>query len=105
MFSLESPHRGDSDEFTQHTILNIKNTHTLNYPKSAAVGFFQGTKERVRKKRCRRAISVRATEGAISCSWLPCVSLHVCLSRWRICLLHLAYHLEAMFCNDNDDTC
>ena len=24
MFSLESPHRGDSNEYTQHTIFNIK---------------------------------------------------------------------------------
>ena len=24
VFSLESPHRGDSNEFTQHTIINIK---------------------------------------------------------------------------------
>ena len=24
MFSLESPHRGDSNEYTQHTKINIK---------------------------------------------------------------------------------
>ena len=24
VFSLESPHRGDSNEYTQHTITNIK---------------------------------------------------------------------------------
>ena len=24
VFSLESPHRGDSNEYTQHTIFNIK---------------------------------------------------------------------------------
>ena len=35
---------------------------TLNYPKSAAMGFFQGTQERVRNSRGRRAISVRVTE-------------------------------------------
>ena len=62
MFSLESPHRGDSNEHTQHTIFNIKRKITLNYPKSARIGFFQGTQERVRKSRGRRAISVRATE-------------------------------------------
>ena len=63
VFSLESPHRGDSNEYTQHTIFNIKKEKdTLNYPKSAAVGFFQGTQERVRNSRGRRAISVRATE-------------------------------------------
>ena len=46
MFSLESPYRGDSNEYTQHTSFNIKRKITLNYPKSAAVGFFQGTQER-----------------------------------------------------------
>ena len=40
MFSLESPHRGDSNEYTQYTIFNIKMKIILNYPKSAAVGFF-----------------------------------------------------------------
>ena len=39
MFSLESPHRGDSNEYTQYTIFNIKMKITLNYPKSAAMGF------------------------------------------------------------------
>ena len=39
MFSLEWPHRGDSDEYTQYTIFNIKKKITLNYPKSAALGF------------------------------------------------------------------
>ena len=41
MFSLESPHRGDSNEYTKHTIFNIKKKITLNY-------FFLGTQERVR---------------------------------------------------------
>ena len=36
--------------------------HSLNYLNSAAVGFFQGTLERVRNSRGRRAISVRAIE-------------------------------------------
>ena len=43
MFSLESPYRGDSSEYTQHAIYNIKKKITLNYPKkimSAAMGFF-----------------------------------------------------------------
>ena len=62
VLSLESPRWGDSNEYTQRTIFNIKKKITLNYPKSAAVGFFQGTEERVRNSRGRRAISVRATE-------------------------------------------
>ena len=39
VFSLESPHWGDSNEYTQYTIFNIKKKITLNYPKSAATGF------------------------------------------------------------------
>ena len=39
MFSLESPHRGDSNVYTQYTIFNIKKKITLNYPRSAAIGF------------------------------------------------------------------
>ena len=38
MFSLESPHRGDSNEYTQYTFFNITNMKiTLNYTKSAAM--------------------------------------------------------------------
>ena len=33
VFSLESPHWGDSNEYTQHTIINIKKKIILNYPK------------------------------------------------------------------------
>ena len=40
MFILESPHRGDSNEYTQYTIFNIKKKITLNYSKSAPMGFF-----------------------------------------------------------------
>ena len=40
MFSLESPGRGDSNEYTQYTIFNMKNKNTIYYPKTAAMGFF-----------------------------------------------------------------
>ena len=40
VFSLESPHRGDSNEYTQYTIFNMNKKNTINYPKSAAIGFF-----------------------------------------------------------------
>ena len=40
MFSLESPRRGDSNDYTQYTIFNTNKKNTLNYPKSAAMGFF-----------------------------------------------------------------
>ena len=47
LFSLESPDQGDSNEYTQYTIFNIKKTIILNYPKNAAMRFFQGTQELV----------------------------------------------------------
>ena len=62
VFSLESPHRGDSNENIQYTIFNTKRKITLSYPKSAAMRFFLGTQARFRNSRGRRAISVRATE-------------------------------------------
>ena len=40
VFSLESPHRGDSNEYTQYTIFNMNKKNTINYPKCAATGFF-----------------------------------------------------------------
>ena len=40
VFSLESPHRGDSNVYTQYTIFIIKKKNTPDYSKSAAMGFF-----------------------------------------------------------------
>ena len=40
MFSLEPPHRCGSNEYTQYTIFNIIKKIVLNYPGSAAMGFF-----------------------------------------------------------------
>ena len=40
VFSLESPHRGDSNVYTQYTIFVIKTKITPDYSKSAAIGFF-----------------------------------------------------------------
>ena len=40
VYSLESPHLGDSNEYTQYTVFNIKKKITPNYPKTAAQGFF-----------------------------------------------------------------
>ena len=57
VFSLESPH-----EYTQYTIFDIERKTTLNYPKSAALGSFLKTQERVRTSHGKRIISVRATE-------------------------------------------
>ena len=42
--SLESPHRGDSNEYTQHTIININKRNSPeiipNTIMSVAIGFF-----------------------------------------------------------------
>ena len=46
VFSLESPHLGDSNEYTKYTIFNIKKKIAINYPKSAAMGFFQVTQNK-----------------------------------------------------------
>ena len=41
MSSLESPYRGDSNVYTQYTIIQyVKKKITLNYSKSAVMGFF-----------------------------------------------------------------
>ena len=44
VFSLESPHRGDPNVYTQYTINNTKKKNILNYPKyitmPAAMGVF-----------------------------------------------------------------
>ena len=40
VFSLESPHRGDSNVYTQYTIFIIKKEITPDYSKSAAIGLF-----------------------------------------------------------------
>ena len=46
MYSLESPQRGDSDEYTQYTIFSIEKKITLNYPISADIVFFpKGTQK------------------------------------------------------------
>ena len=57
MFSLESPHGGDSNKYTHYTILNLGKRKS---PQTAALGFFQGAQERVRNSQGKRAISVRA---------------------------------------------
>ena len=43
--SSESPHPGDSNEYTQYTIFKVEKKITLHYPKSAAMGFSKGLKK------------------------------------------------------------
>ena len=48
VFLLKSPHRSDSNEYTKYTILNINDRKIiLHYSQSAAMGFFEGSQERV----------------------------------------------------------
>ena len=42
VFSLESPHRSESNEYAQYTIFNIKKI-TRNYPNLQLWDFFQET--------------------------------------------------------------
>ena len=66
VFSLESPLKGDSNEYKQHTSINIIKKMTLNCSKYNNVcscwNVFLGTQDRVRNSRDKRAISVRANE-------------------------------------------
>ena len=72
MFSIESPHRGDSNKHIKHKIINIKKILKIVQitKMSAAIGvfffffffFFLATRKRVRNGRGKRAISARATE-------------------------------------------
>ena len=39
VFSLEWPHRGDSNEYRKHTIFSIKKKFNLKYSKYAAMAF------------------------------------------------------------------
>ena len=72
LFSLESPPRGDSNEYTQNTISQYEKENHLTLSQICSYGiFFQGTQERVRKSHGKQAISVSATEVLlyIYCIW------------------------------------
>ena len=62
VFSLESPHWGDSNEYTKYTIFNIKKKITLKLSQICSYGSFSKGQERVRNSHDKRAISVRVTE-------------------------------------------
>ena len=70
MYSLEPPHRGDSNEYTQYIIFNI---NTKCHPKLSQIcsyGNFPRTQERVRNSRGKRVISVRAIEVILYLQYL-----------------------------------
>ena len=62
MFSLESPHRGDSNDYTQYTIFNIKMKIDLIISNLQLWDIFLRTQARVRNSHGKQAISVRAIE-------------------------------------------
>ena len=63
MFSVESPRRGDSNEYTQYTIYNIKKENNPKLSQICSYGIlFEVTQEGVRNSQSIRAISVRAIE-------------------------------------------
>ena len=76
MFSLGSPHQGDSNEYTQYTIFNIKKKITLNYPKSEAVGFCsKGLKNKfeiamVNKPSVIEPLKFCCIKGALVAQWV-----------------------------------
>ena len=70
VFALESPHGGDSNEYTQIYHFQYKKKEiTLNYPKFAAMIFFLETQERVQNSRSERTIRVRAI-GVLLYFWV-----------------------------------
>ena len=62
VFSLESPHQGDSNKYIQYTNFNIKKKIIQNYPRSAAMGFCAKGLKNELETVVKRAISLRATE-------------------------------------------
>ena len=56
MVSLESPHRRDSNEYTQNSIFNIKKKMILYYPQSASMGFFLRDSSKSSKHHGKRAV-------------------------------------------------
>ena len=62
VFSIESPHRGNSNENTQYTVFNITQKSLLIIPSLQPRDFLQETQEQVRNSRGKLVISVRATE-------------------------------------------
>ena len=67
MLSLESPHRGDSNEYTQYRFQYKKEESHYIIPPLQPMEFFLGPQEHVRISRGKRAISVRATEALLYC--------------------------------------
>ena len=70
VFSFESPHRGDSNEYTHYTVSIYKTKSAEIIPNLQLLDIFQGTQGRVRNSHGKRAISVRVTEVLLKLSTL-----------------------------------
>ena len=73
VFSLESPHRGDSNEYTQYTIFIIKMKSPQIILNLQLRVFFLGTQERVQNSRGKRAISFEPLKFYCMCKWATMV--------------------------------
>ena len=62
MFSLESPHRGDSNEYAQHSIFNILKKSPKIIANLQLRDFSQGLKNEFERAMVNEPISVRITE-------------------------------------------
>ena len=57
VFSLESPHRGDSNEYTQHTISQYEKEISPKLSQICSSMIFQGTQERGQNSRgCKLSV-------------------------------------------------
>ena len=82
MLSLESPHRGDSNEYTQYTIFNIKKRIALNYSKSAAMGF------------CSKGLKNEFEPAVVNePSVFEPLKFYCKLNRYTLCFLGILSHL------------
>ena len=78
VFSLESPYRGDFNEYTQHIIINKKSSEIIrNTTMSAAMLLVVlWTQERLQNSRGTRALIIRATEVLLYSFQLPYFCFH-----------------------------
>ena len=71
MFSLESPHRGDSNEYTQHTIFNMKRKKTLIILSLSLWDFSKGLKNEFETAVVNESSVFEPLKFYCSCSGCP----------------------------------
>ena len=86
VFSLDSPHRSDLNEYTQYTIFNIQKENYLNYTKSATMEFCsKGLKNEFETAVVNEPSVFRAIKGLLH-NFQPlfrysCSNLIICMNR------------------------